>query len=52
MAENIMSRRGFVSAAGAAGVLAACGFAGKTVYAAESKASAAASKKEVITRIR
>ena len=46
MAENIMSRRGFVSAAGAAGVLAACGFAGKTVYAAESKASAAADAKE------
>lgn len=35
MSDCTMSRRGFVGAAGAAGVLAACGFAGRTVYADE-----------------
>ena len=42
-ANTEVSRRGFVSAAGAAGVLAACGYAGKSVFAAESsKADAGA----------
>ena len=39
MSDLNVSRRGFVSAAGAAGVLAACGYAGKSVYAAESSAA-------------
>ena len=42
MSDTTMSRRGFVSAAGAAGVLAACGFAGKTVFAEEAEGEKAA----------
>ena len=41
MSELSMTRKGFVTAAGAASVLAACGFAGKNVYAAESAKSSA-----------
>ena len=40
MSDLSMTRKGFVTAAGAASVLAACGFAGKNVYAAESSAKA------------
>ena len=41
MSDLNVSRRGFISAAGAAATLAACGFAGSTVYSSKAKAAEA-----------